>query len=152
MADSTADEREQDLARTPDQRMQYGETRRKQMEGAGDRSGPSPYDLASEDMPDDRVIEKGEHEKPGPTATRRGPTAEERSASAAQQDEMLEENRINRGDGATSGSGGMSGSLEDEEALEAAEETGSLGGDGLHRRINDYAGDDARVEDPDDAA
>ena len=40
--------------------------------GTGDTrqaaSGPSPYDLAGSDMPPDRVIKKGERERPGPTA------------------------------------------------------------------------------------
>jgi hypothetical protein len=137
-----ADEREHDIARTPDSRIQYGETRRKQMDGAADRGGPSPYDLASEDMPDDRVIEKGEREKPGPTDTTSGTDAD-----TAQQDQMYRENRLERGDSAVPGTGGMSGSLEEEEAIEAAEETGSLGGDGLHRRINNDSDDNARGED-----
>jgi len=124
-----ADEKEKDLdtARTPDQRMQYGEIRRREKEGAG-RSGPSPYDEAPEDAPDDRVITKGEREKPGPTETHAGTDTGSRG----------ERGRSSEA-GAGMGAGGMSGSPEEEEALEANEDSGTLGGDALHRRLNDEA-------------
>jgi hypothetical protein len=112
-----ADERGPDLdvAPTPDKRMQYGEVRRREDEGEG-RGGPSPYDEATGDMPDDRVITKGEREKPGPTETS-GDLGES-------------------GDNPQPGMGGMSGSLEEEEASGANEESGSLGGEAMHRRLN----------------
>jgi hypothetical protein len=112
-----ADERDRDLdtARTPDKRMQYDEIKRRENEGEGG-GGPSPYDEATGDMPDDRVITKGEREKPGPTGT---------SNDLAQ-----------GGDGPPPGVSGMGGSLEEEEALEANEESGSLGGEAMHRRLN----------------
>lgn len=140
-----ADERERDTARTPDQRMQHSEQQRQD-----DRSGPSPYDTAPEDAPDDRVITKGEREKPGPTSERAEASTDALEQSPAQQDGMPQTNQVDRGDSVSGGTGGMSGSLEDEEALEASEETGSLGGSGLHRRINNE--DDMGDDHPDDAA
>ena len=44
--------------------MQYGEIERRDKEG----EDTAPYDQAPPDAPDDRVITKGEHEKPGPTS------------------------------------------------------------------------------------
>lgn len=183
-----ADEKERDLARTPDQRMQYGEIRRREKEGAG-RGGPSPYDEAPEDAPDDRVITKGEREKPGPTETssstgdrgserdRSGPhvsgTDADRGSQRAQyppdqalsdrgvvrdeaeslspagpvigdsayNDELLHTSQVDRGNkpAPQRGMGRMSGSLEEEEALEANEDSGTLGGEALHKRLNHEA-------------
>ena len=125
-----ADERDLDTGRTPDKRTQYGELRRKEKEGLG-RQGPSPYDVASDDMRDDRVIEKGEREKPGPTAT---------ELNRDDDEEFADEDGLLQSDEARSqtvaGMGGMSGSLEDEELREANAESGTLGGEAHHRRIN----------------
>ena len=139
-----ANERKRNTARTPDERIQHSEQQRTD----DDRSGPSPYDTAPEDAPDDRVITKGEREKPGPTSARGEASTDALEESAAQQDGMLQTNQVDRGDSPAAGTGGMSGSLEEEEALEAAEESGSLGGRGLHQRINN----EETYDDPDDAA
>jgi hypothetical protein len=125
-----ADDDELDIARTPDKRMQHGELRRKEKEGTG-RQGPSPYDVASDDMRDDRVIEKGEREKPGPTGTELSREDEELDEA----DDMLQSDELKRTE-TVAGMGGMSGSLEDEEMQVANEESGTLGGEAHHRRIN----------------
>jgi hypothetical protein len=138
-----ADEREDiDIGRTPDKRMQYDEYVRKQKEGAG-RQGPSPYDVAPSDAPDDRVIEKGEREKPGPTATE----LEGSDESVDEEDGLLQTKRSET----VSGMGGMSGSLEEEELYAANDDTGTLGGEALHRRINNEDTREDMLDDEDSA-
>jgi hypothetical protein len=135
-----ADERDLDTGRTPDKRIQHDELRRKEKEGIG-RQGPSPYDIASEAMRDDRVIEKGEREKPGPTATELNRDDEE----FAEEDGLLQSDEARSQ--TVAGMGGMSGSLEDAEMLEAYEDSGTLGGGAHHRRINN---EQVREDMPDD--
>lgn len=124
---------------------------------AGDvyRDSPAPYDVASEDTPDNRKIQKGEHERPGPTSS----DLDAVDSATAQQDDMLQSNQVDRGGELLSGgSGGMSGSLEDEELrVSDQQRTESLGGDGLHRAINnepegDIIGDEELLDEEDDIA
>ena len=141
-----------DQAGAPDPRTEYDEPQRRETEGTS-RTGPSPYDVAPEGTPDERVITKGEREKPGPTAAETGPdadsprdhseshvsgtTADQRAAGGPYPpDRALDDQSVAREMPAPHG---MSGSLEEVEALEANEETGTLGGEALHRRINDEA-------------
>lgn len=119
------------------------------------RDSPAPYDVASEDTPDNRVIRKGEHERPGPTSSDLNAV----DSGTAQQDGLLQTNQTDRGGELLSaGSGGMSGSLEDEELrVSNQQQTESLGGDGLHRAINnepegDIIGDEEDLGDGDDVA
>jgi hypothetical protein len=96
---------EEKLARTGDSRMQYDEFTRKQNEREG--GGPSPYDQARPGMPDDRVITKGERERPGPTSG---------ELDTASDDELLQTTQVDQGRplgqgpyGATQRAGGVDG-------------------------------------------
>jgi len=111
-------DRDFDTERAPDERMQHAED-------DAERSGPSPYDQASPDMPGRRVIKKGEHEKPGPTS------AEELSetgvdSGVADDDGLLQTNEVDRSETMASGAGG---SMEEEELTPASEyeDDGTLG-------------------------
>jgi len=140
-----------DQGGVPDPRTEYDEQQRRETEGAG-RTGPSPYDVAPEGMPDERVITKGEREKPGPTAAETGPDAgspgdhseSHVSGTRADQGTAVGPYRRDRAPDdedarETPAPPRMSGSLEEDDASEANDETGTLGGEALHRRINDEA-------------
>ena len=120
----------EDVARTPDSRVQYDELRRKEHQDENVDS-PAPYDIARPGTPDDRVIEKGEHEQPGPTSDELEP-----------EDNVGQSNQIDRqGQPGERATGARSRMGHDGE--------GDLGGDGLHRRINNA---DADFTDDDETA
>ncbi|MEX2225724.1 MAG: hypothetical protein WEB52_04650 [Dehalococcoidia bacterium] len=134
-----ADERERDVERTSD-------LHRREKEDI-ERDGPSPYDEASPHMPADRVITKGQPEKPGPA----GAELDAVDEHVPSDDDLLQTGQIDRGGEVVSGgTGGMSGSLEDEEALEANDESGTLGGEGLHRRLQQQATEEDMLGDEED--
>jgi hypothetical protein len=77
----------------PDQDMAFGELQRQADDArvAEEGPGPSPYDLATDAMPDSRVIRKGEREQPGPTT-------EELETAAPQSKRQQPEGSITAGD------------------------------------------------------
>ncbi len=72
------DEESRDRARTPDSRIQYDEFRREQPNTGRGEPSATPYDVAAPGTPADKVIAKGEHERPGPTASPSEQTTKER--------------------------------------------------------------------------
>jgi hypothetical protein len=101
------------ITRTPrDQRMQYDEVR-----GEGDPAdravaSPAPYDVAQPGTPHDKVIVKGERERPGPTsdAQHDAPASDQ---SAADKDGLLQTPQLDREESVTAGGPGGRGNIVD---------------------------------------
>jgi hypothetical protein len=70
---------------------------------------PAPYDVAQPGTPEDKVITKGERERPGPTA-------DELDDNPADDDEVLQANQPDR-EGATTPRRGKPGDLGGQEML-----------------------------------
>jgi hypothetical protein len=117
------DERE-DLRtkRTPDSRIQYGQLER------DDEGEPAPYDVAPPGTPEDKIIKKGERERPGPTA-------DELEADTTQGDGLPQTNEADRQGGATFRRGDPAPSGE-----------GDLGGHELQRQNNQQHTPDSERE------
>jgi hypothetical protein len=117
------DERE-DLRtkRTPDSRIQYGQLER------ADEGEPAPYDVAPPGTPEDKIIKKGERERPGPTA-------DELEADTTQGDGLPRTNEADRQGGATLRRGNSAPSRE-----------GDLGGHELQRQNNQQYTPDSERE------
>ena len=113
--------RQPDQTKVTDDRLQHGS-----QPPAG--PGPSPYDVAPPGMPEDRVIRKGKPEPPGPTEP-----ADSGGDDQSDQD-------VDRGARTTMGGNALGGGdLRDdvEESLRQGDAaTGDLGGEDLHRRVN----------------
>lgn len=136
----------EDVSELPgDQRIQYDELRREQRSEDIERS-PSPYDLASDDMPEDRVITKGERERAGPTQAPR----DAEQTDVADSDGLLQSSQIDRRESSRplGGPGPEQNETFDSERRDhRGGNEGDLGGDGLHRRINEGESDQSESGD-----
>lgn len=115
-------------------------------------STPAPYDVATPDMEDDRVITKGERERAGPTEP--PATNDPAPTGAADNDGLLQTSQVDRRDtpltaaqrgpdeSATGNYHSEGGGLHERinnESLEVSDQEHARedSGGGLHRRIND---------------